>query len=77
MVIIKNGNWDKIKKTARFKCWYCDCIYEAGEDEYHTIERTEYDGRRPFPEIFTIPVYQLDCPCCGKTNETYSRYEEH
>ena len=61
MKIIKEGlpkeELEKvIKKTKRFMCKTCWCVFEADKSEYHT--EVDY-------QIYTN--YYCECPNCGKT----------
>lgn len=54
MKIIQPGDLNKPKKTKRFTCDNCGCIFEADKTEY----KAEDSGRN---ETF----YHADCPTCG------------
>ena len=60
MQIIKPGNLEKIKQlqkaTKRFKCSYCDCVFEADKGEYTPGSGLQWDWEA-----------SAECPCCGRT----------
>lgn len=59
MNIIVEGDCSRLKKTKRFECEECGCIFEADKDEY------KYCGsQREGDEWYCI------CPTCG--NKTYT-----
>lgn len=57
MKIIEQGDREKAKQIrldiCRFRCRNCNCVWEAGNDEY-----TYGTQREPGP--------YMTCPCCGK-----------
>lgn len=53
MEIIKQGNLERIKKSKRFKCTYCECEFIADQTEY------EYYG-----SWRNMQCYLCQCPTC-------------
>ncbi len=53
MKIIKEGDISKLKKTKRFECKKCGCIFEA--------DKTEYKISSQYNEFYTYAT----CPFCG------------
>ena len=43
MKIIKTGNLNKLKRTKRFECGHCGCIFEAELGEYHVDTQYNWD----------------------------------
>ena len=54
MEIIKQGDLDFLKKTKKFNCNSCGCIFMADRNEY------EYAGVQ-----YNIQYYKHMCPTCG------------
>lgn len=58
MNVIKGGDKElaerKIKKTKRFECEICGCIFEADKGEYKS-SNCQWDF-----------YYYAKCPCCGR-----------
>lgn len=57
MKIIKEGNKELLKKTKRFNCDKCGCVFEADKGEYKCY--TQYNTDK----------YYCVCPCCK--NDAY------
>lgn len=53
MKIITPGDISMLRRTKRFRCPYCGCIFEADEGEYKHGPQWE-------PEAYCV------CPTCGK-----------
>ena len=53
MRIIYNGDVSRLKKTKRFECKYCGCIFEADAGEY-AVESWR-----------NVEYYKRRCPTCG------------
>lgn len=62
MKIIVNGDLDRTKRTIRFTCKSCGCVWEANKDEY-TYHCDQRDGEFSY----------MKCPCCG--NVVYGAYK--
>lgn len=54
MKIIKKGRIEKVKRTKRFQCHECGCVFEADQGEYEEAE-TQWD------------IAGAVCPCCNHT----------
>lgn len=69
MIVIKEGNKDRLEKRRYFKCPICGCLYSATKDEYN------YD----FDQREGEEWYSCKCPmnwCGGTGSETsYSEVE--
>ena len=53
MKILKPGNMKKMKGVRKFKCYCCDCEFEADNTEYRVDSQ------------YTETLYFIDCPCCN------------
>ena len=54
MKIIKDGDLSRLRKTIRFKCHKCGCIFEADMGEY-VVRMDQRNGE----------YYSCGCPTCG------------
>ena len=55
MKVIKEGNLKRLKKTKRFECNKCGCIFEADQDEYSVGYQ------------YNEAYYMCTCPTCDCT----------
>lgn len=55
--ILRKGDPERLKRTIRFGCKICGCVFEADQDEY---KRQYYSQREAFGG------HEIKCPCCGK-----------
>ena len=61
MKILKAGTLPE-NKIRRFKCAYCECIFECSKREFKCGQQ--------YNEIY----YTADCPECGKSANEYTGY---
>lgn len=61
MKIIKSGTEDLYKKTKKFRCKNCTCVFEADESEYET------DDWYNLNEFVNETYFSAECPWCGNT----------
>ena len=54
VVILKQGNLNRLKRTLRFECKKCGCVFDAEQDEY----KSQYSQRE------MCGWYEIKCPCC-------------
>ncbi|MCM1276045.1 MAG: hypothetical protein NC299_11900 [Lachnospiraceae bacterium] len=53
MEIIKNGDLNRLKRTIRFECNKCGCIFKANTDEC--------TAEQQYNDVY----FYCGCPCCG------------
>ena len=61
MKIIKEGNLGLLKRTKRFECRECGCVFEADKGEYKE-SNCQWEL-----EVTCV------CPCCGNTVLEYKK----
>lgn len=54
VVILKQGDLNRLKRTLRFGCQKCGCVFDADQDEY----KSQYSQRE------MCGWYEIKCPCC-------------
>lgn len=61
--IIQHGKQpEEIKIVKRFRCGYCNCVFETDEDEYKFVP---YKGEELLRKRPWVGFYSSECPECG------------
>ena len=55
--IIKQGDLNLLKRTLRFECKACGCVFDADKEDY-VFQFSQRENEN---------WYETKCPCCGKT----------